>query len=341
MKIWFDITNSPHVNFFAGMINSLGNEHDVIVTSRQYNNTIELLELFGILHHKIGKHPGKNKAKKVFTFIDRILKTYCYLRNKNIEVAISHSSFFSPVVAWLLGVRVIYLNDNEHALGNRISFIFANKIMIPEFMDIEKVYAQWGKADKIIKYPGVKEGIYLWNYKQNNSGNNSLELDNKENKKVIFIRPEPWMAQYYRGKKNFMDSLLMGLKDEFKVVLLPRGEIQEKYYRQNKFLGILIPNKSVMLGEIIEKCDLFIGAGGTMTREAAVLGIPTISTYQDKLLDVDKFLIKKGAMIHKTDLDSEFVKKYLESMSKREPDISLLRKGKEAYELIVKTLLNE
>jgi predicted glycosyltransferase len=64
MKIWFDLTNSPHVNFFAGMINDLGNHHDIVVTSRQYNNTIELLELFRITHHTIGKHPGQNKVKK-------------------------------------------------------------------------------------------------------------------------------------------------------------------------------------------------------------------------------------------------------------------------------------
>jgi predicted glycosyltransferase len=260
MKIWFDLTNSPQVNFFAGMIKNLSDEHDVIITSRHYNNTIELLELFRIIHHTIGKHPGKNKTKKVFAFINRILKVYFYLRKKNIDAAISHSSFFSPIVSKMLGIRVIYLNDNEHAFGNRISFIFANKIMIPEFLDTKKIYIQWGNSKKIIKYPGVKEGIYLWNYKQSQSGKNNLEISYKENQKVIFVRPEPWMAQYYRGKKNFMDTLLMELKDAFKVVLLPRGEIQKKYYQQKKFSGIHIPHKSVMLTEIIEKCCTLFNA---------------------------------------------------------------------------------
>ena len=77
-----------------------------------------------------------------------------------------------------------------------------------------------------------------------------------------------------------------------------------------------------------------------MTREAAVLGIPTISIYQDKLLDVDNFLIEKGFMIHKKKLDSEFVVNFLEERGKRLPDKELLDKDKEAYELIKKTLLN-
>lgn len=338
MKIWIDLTNSPHVNFFAGLINELRKEHDVILTSRHNNNTIELIELFGFSHHVIGKHPGKNKIRKVLVFITRVCQLFLFLRKKNVDVAISHSSFFSPVVARLLGIGVIYLNDNEHALGNRISFIFANKILVPEFLAVKKVRRQWAKAEKIVQYPGVKEGIYLWYYQPTPSS--SFKIDNRENKKVIFIRPEPWMAQYYRGKKNFIDSLLIELKDAFKIVLLPRGEIQEEYYKQDKFVGVIVPEKSISLADIMENCDLFIGAGGSMTREAAVLGIPTISIYQDKLLDVDNFLIEKGFMIHEKKLNAEFVMNFLEDRSKRPPDKQLLRKGKEAYELIKKTLLS-
>ena len=76
-----------------------------------------------------------------------------------------------------------------------------------------------------------------------------------------------------------------------------------------------------------------------MTREAAVLGIPTISIYQDKLLDVDKFLIEKGAMIHEIKLDAKFVTDFLENAEKEPPDKQLLHKGEQAYELIIKTLL--
>ena len=131
-----------------------------------------------------------------------------FLRNKGIDVAISHSSFYSPVVSKLLGIRCIYLNDNEHAEGNKISFLFADKIMVPEFLDIEKVKKQWAKEEKIIRYPGVKEGIYLWSYEPTVFNNS----DNRKSKKRIFIRPEPWTAQYYKGKRNFIDELLIGIK---------------------------------------------------------------------------------------------------------------------------------
>jgi predicted glycosyltransferase len=294
------------------------------------------LDQNGFHHSIIGKHPGKNKIRKVISFGERIIRLFNFLKGKRIDVAISHSSFFSPVVAKLLKIRVLYLNDNEHAFGNRLSFIFADLILVPEYLDLKKVTRQWAKPDKIMKYPGLKEGIYLWNFDTRKM--HELKAEN-ENKKIIFIRPEPWMAQYYRGEKNFLDSLIIDLKDRFKIILLPRGKIQEEYYQQEKFNGICIPEKSIRLSEIIEKCDLFIGAGGTMTREAAVLGIPTISTYQDKLLDVDRFLIKQGAMIHETKLNADFVNNFLEKNAKREPDISLLKKGKDAYDLIGRKLI--
>ena len=337
MKIWIDLTNSPHVNFFAGLINELRKEHDVLLTSRHNNNTIELIELFGFSHHVIGKHPGKNKIRKVLVFITRVCQLFLFIRKKNIDVAISHSSFFSPVVARLLGIRVIYLNDNEHALGNLFSFIFANKVLVPEFLSVEKVKGQWAKAEKIIQYPGVKEGVYLGYYKPPTSS--GFKIEGRRGRRVVFVRPEPWMAQYYRGKKNFIDSLLIELKDVFKIVLLPRDELQEEHYRHERFAGITVPEKSITLADVMENCDLFIGAGGTMTREAAVLGIPTISIYQDKLLEVDSFLIEEGFMVHKRHLNAVFVMEFLDKVRKRPPDKQLLHKGKEAYELIKKTLL--
>ena len=336
MKIWIDLTNSPHVNFFAGMIRELQRDHEVLLTCRPLSNTIELLDMNGFGYHVIGKHYGQNKSKKVLGFGLRIAQLYRFLRNRVPDVAISHSSFYSPVVARMLGVRSIYLNDNEHADGNQISFRFADCIMVPEFLDVDKVQRQGARPEKIVQYPGVKEGVYLWDYKPASKGSVLSALDGKQ---VIFIRPEPWAAQYYSGNCNFIDDLLVAIKDRYSVVLLPRGKAQEDHYRQARFEGVFIPSHSISLEDIMGNCDLFIGAGGTMTREAAVLGIPTISIYQDELLDVDAYLLANGFMIHQKNLDAEFVVNYLGNIKKRQPDMELLMKGKNAYDMIKANLL--
>ena len=338
MKIWIDITNSPHVNFFLEMIKELQTQNEVLLTTRPLSNTLELLDIFKLPYKIVGSHYGKNPLKKAFGFPIRILQLFQCLKREHIDVAISHSSFYSPVVSRLLGIRCIYLNDNEFAAGNRIAFLFADSIMIPEFLDSRKVQKQWASPHKISKYPGVKEGIYLWRYQPSEHGANSVPQ--KRGMPTIFIRPEPLTAQYYKGGVNFMDDLLVGLRERFNLVVLPRSKVQEFHYRQAKFAGIHVPDKPMRLTQIMENCDLFIGAGGTMTREAAVLGVPTISIYQDELLDVDRYLITKGAMIHERHPNASIVTEFIAKTRKRSADPELLRLGKKAYELVINTILS-
>jgi predicted glycosyltransferase len=332
MKIWFDLSNSPHINLFSNLIRDLSKEHEVVITCRPLANTIDLLELHGFEFTVVGKHYGKKFINKLFGYPVRVWQLYKFLRKIKPDMAIAQSSFHSPLAAWLIGIPSIYMNDNEHAMGNIPSFIFAKHILIPEFLDKKKVHRQCAKDSKIIQYPGVKEGIYLWNAKIKN---------NNPDKKIVYIRPEPWIAQYYKGAINFMDDVLLYLKDKVKIVLLPRGKEQALHYQSPEFNNITVQISPLGLEDIACNCRLFIGAGGTMTREMAVLGIPTISVYQDELLDVDKYLIGKNMMIHKPDLSGQFVMGYLKKCEQQEPNNEILSKGKEAYHLIRNLLLQQ
>ena len=131
MRIWFDLSNSPHINMFAAMIHDLEKEHEVIITCRPLANTIDLLELHGFSYTVVGVHYGGKLRAKLFGYPVRVMQLRQFLAPKRIDVAISQSSFHSPLVARLLGVRSIYMNDNEHAMGNIPSFLCADKIMVP------------------------------------------------------------------------------------------------------------------------------------------------------------------------------------------------------------------
>src|ERR1039457_2454354 len=156
------------------------------------------------------------------------------------------------------------MNDNEHAMGNIPSFICATRVMIPEFLSIKKVQKQGASLKKIIAYPGVKEGIYLW---QKYLSNEPQKGGEKTAGKKIYIRPEPRTAQYYKGGENFLDEVIIGLKDKFAIIILTRDKEQFEHYRTSKFAGVKVPDKPASFDEIANDCKLFIGAGGTMTRE--------------------------------------------------------------------------
>jgi predicted glycosyltransferase len=118
------------------------------------------------------------------------------------------------------------------------------------------------------------------------------------------------------------------------VTLLPRGQAQALHYRKPQFEGITVVGSAMDILDIAPDCDLFIGAGGTMTREMAVLGIPTISVYQDALLNVDRYLLEAGAFIHRPQLTADDALGYLQTMGRQSPNADLLARGHQAYALI-------
>jgi predicted glycosyltransferase len=334
MRIWLEISNSPHINLFAGIIGELAREHEIVVTARPLANTLQLLELHGIQHTVVGRHYA-GRAAKAYGYPLRVWQLRNFLRHQAIDVALSQSSFHSPVVARLLGVRSIYMNDNEHALGNVPAFLAARTILVPECLTDESLRRQYAAPRKVRRYPGVKEGIYLHRLEPRLRTNG-----HRKRRPAIYVRPEPRTAQYYNGSLNFLDDVLPGLAREADVTLLPRDPVQVGHYAHPRFQGIRVVTGALDIGEIAPDCDLFIGAGGTMTREMAVLGIPTISVYQEKLLDVDRYLMAREAFVHRPALTAAEALRHLERAARRPPNRELLEKGRLACELIKTELLN-
>ncbi len=337
MRIWFDISNSPHINMFYDLIKELESEsHEIIITARPLANTIALLNQKGLNYTIIGQHYGKNIFNKIFGYPVRVIQLVHFLRTKHIDFAISQSSFHSPIVAKILGVPSLYTNDNEHALGNLPSFFFATKVLLPEEMNLNWLNSLFCSKRKIIRYPGIKEGIYLW---RNAEKIQAFRKSNPIKESQIYIRPEPQTAQYYNGGENFLDDLILDLQSKYKITVLTRNENQFLHYSLPIFLFINTPIKPIPLEEIAIHCTLFIGAGGSMTREMALLGIPTISVYQDALLEVDQLLIKEGLMWHEKQLTSYKVEAYLKLIANTYSNTLFINNGKKAYQILKKSIL--
>ncbi|GAA0879731.1 hypothetical protein GCM10009119_27000 [Algoriphagus jejuensis] len=201
-------------------------------------------------------------------------------------------------------------------------------------MSIKKALRQGASKTKIIQYPGIKEGVYLWSKGYEIQKRRDLHKSTR-----IYIRPEPQTAQYYNGKLNFLDNLLLDIKDQYDITILARDKNQVEHYGQPKFLNIKVPSRTMEFSEVASDCILFIGAGGSMTREMAIIGVPTISVYQGDLLDVDRYLIDQNLMKHEPNLTKEFIETFFGGIRKKTYNDSLISKGKSAYHLIQTTLL--
>lgn len=338
MKIWFDISNSPHINMFYALIFQLKQEgHSIIITSRPLANTLALLDQKGLPHHVVGKHYGKHLLGKALGYPIRVFQLWHYLRDKKIDLAVSQSSFHSPLTAQLLRVPSIYTNDNEHAMGNIPSFFFATKILLPERFSLSGISRAASIRRKINYYPGVKEGIYLWRMSKSNKPRHDSA---QPSPLKLYIRPEPSTAQYYNGKQHFLDDLIIELSSRFNIFILPRSKEQARHYSTNHFHNITVADKPISFEEIANDCDLFIGAGGSMTRELAMIGMPTISVYQGELLEVDKLLIENDLMLHANSITSNEVISLSQQLPFANQENSLMAKGKLAYEILYNTIIN-
>ena len=339
MNIWFDLSNSPHVNMFAALIRELeADGHRVVITCRPLANTIDLLDLHRLKYTVVGEHYGGKLWKKVYGFPIRVLQLVRHLKPQRIDVAVSQSSFHSPLVAKLLGVRSIYMNDNEHALGNVPSFLFATTILVPEFLSAQVLRSHGADVRKVVNYPGVKEGIYLWKLQDR------LDVSAHERRErarpSVYVRPEPWTAQYYKGGRDFLDDVLLGIAAHADVTVLPRGGEQGAHYRDARFGAVRVIDTALDIEAIALDCDLFVGAGGTMTREMAVLGTPTISVYQDELLAVDRHLAERGMFLHRPQLKASELLVHLEAVARRPANRELLDKGRQAYVMIKRAIVS-
>lgn len=334
MKIWIDFINTPQVSFWVPFIKDFKNEnHEIILTCRDSGNTIELLKQQGLAFHVIGDKVGKGMMQKLLFFPKRLFKLYAFIRKMKPDIAVSQSSFYQPIIARFLGIPCLYTNDNEHARGNLFGFHFAKKVILPVALCNEAFTQKWPLKSKISFYPSVKEAIYL------SQQSELLSLISGQ-KNVIYFRPEPWSAQYYNGPLNFFDETLVSLATQYEVIVLPRDKNQIDHYRQTKFNAITVADKPLKLKDIVSNCLLFIGAGGSMTRELAVLGIPVISIYQAELLCVDKYLIDKGQMIVKPNITFEEIKSVLQKDISIKKDLSVLNEGQKSYDTIKNIIIN-
>lgn len=339
MKIWIDLTNSPHINFFKPFIKQWNDQGiEIVITARDLANTIPLINQNSWEYTEVGGHAGKSKIRKILYFPKRVLQLRKFLKKQKPDIGISHSSFYSPLVCKFLGIPSIYLNDNEHAKGNLVAFKFATLNLLPEFLKDPFEKKGWSKKYPMDFYPGIKEGIYL------SQGSFAMKGDQEilEKRDTVYIRLEPWTAEYYSGDSKFMDPLIMELSETNRVVILPRSKEQIEHFKQAHFNRLTVSEQPIGLETIYDQCLLFIGAGGSMTRELAFLGVPTLSVYQGDLLEVDNYLVKKKYMDYNPKPDIKDIKKALRNQSSKKNN-DLNEKGIEAFELIndsVKRLIN-
>jgi predicted glycosyltransferase len=308
MRVWIDLTNSPHVLVMRAVIETLSADgHEVLVTARDFAQTLQLLDRFAIAHTAIGHHRGEHLLAKGTGLVSRSAALTRWARRqtrgrgkssrRRFDIALGHGSNDVSVAARLLGIPCSTTFDYEWAaVQHHINCRLAQSVVVPDVIPAERL-ARYGANGKLRTYAGLKEEYYLADFEPRPDVLEQLRLDRA--RPLVVVRTPPEVSLYHRFENDLFAEVLTRLRDAARdegvqSVVLPRTQAQRA--QLSEVAGFIVPERAIDAQSLIAYADLVISAGGTMNREAVALGTPVYSTFEGRLGAVDEHLIAEGRL---------------------------------------------
>jgi predicted glycosyltransferase len=304
MRVWVDLTNSPHVLVMRPLIALLAEDgHEVEVTARDFAQTLELCDRFGIPHTAIGHHRGGRVSSKAFGLVSRSLGLLRWASGRRraagapFDLALAHGSNDITLAAAALRIPSATMFDYEWAtVQHSINCRLARAVVAPDAIPPERL-ARYGATRKLRRYEGLKEEYYLADFEPDPEVLGVLGLD--RSLPLFLVRTPPDLSLYHRLSNELFGVLLerldaAALRGELQVVVLARTAEQASALRARR--GLLVPEHVVDAQSLCAFADAVVSAGGTMNREAVALGTPAYTTFAGRMGAVDERLIAQGRM---------------------------------------------
>jgi uncharacterized protein len=290
VRVWIDLTNSPHVLVMRPVIESLRKRGaEVEVTARDFAQTLGLLERFRIDHTAIGRHRGGGLAAKGLGLASRSGALVRWARGRRFDLALGHGSNDLTIAAALLRIPSVTAFDYEFAtVQHTINCPLARRVVVPDAIPPERLARHGATPDKLRRYPGLKEEYYLAHFEPDRAVLDELGLDAA--RPLAVVRTPPAVSLYHRFEAPLFGQVLDRLRGQ-QVVVLPRVESQRA-----ELDGFIVPERAVDAQSLVAFADVVISAGGTMNREAVALGTPVYTTFEGRLGAVDERLIAEGRL---------------------------------------------
>jgi uncharacterized protein len=293
--VWVDLTNPAHVVVLRPLVELLeAGGHEVTLTARPLSHTIELLDDWGHPYTAIGHHGGAGRVGKALAATSRTAQAFAFARGKGFDYGLAHGSTDLPPVGRLLGIPNTTMFDYEWArLQHELNCRLATRVLVPDAIPAERVERYGARPPKLVRYPGLKEEYYLAGFEPDESVPAELGVDPK--RILAVVRTAPSYALYLGGSENeLLPRVLRRLVDEgAQVVVLARTDEQRRRLRELD-AGLIVPERAVDGRSLAALADLVVSAGGTMIREAAVLGTPVWSIFEGRPGAVDEQLGREG-----------------------------------------------
>ena len=289
MRIWYDACTGKHMRYGVAIAKRLRESGcEVILTTREHPDTLALAHILDEKPTVVGKYQPSTLSSRIEESAKRIIQFSKMFKDQPPDVAIAHQSVELCRTAFGLGIPIILTADTPHAKAvNKLTIPFADTLVVSEALPNQflKKYC----PENIVRFKGVDEVAWIKN----------LKPQKRSSKKpLIIVREIETKAAYALEASNHALETAKKLEALGEVLLLKRYSSKEEF---------------VDSARAVANADLVVSAGGTIAREAALQGVPSIITSEIGRTYVNTYLASKGFPIFMCDPQDtlKLAKKYV------------------------------
>ncbi len=277
MKVWYDACTGKHTRYGAAIGKRMRESgHEFIFTTREHPDTIPLAKALGENPLVVGKYNPSTLSSRLEESAERIIEFAKLFKSNKPDVAIAHQSVELCRVAFGLGIPIILTADTPHAFAvNRLTIPFAHTVVVSEALP--KSFTAQYCAQNIVPFRGVDEVAWIKGYKATKT---NLK------KPLILLRQVETKAAYAKGRADTAKNLADQLSELGNVHLVERYNVSGEAY------GVKVDFEDT--ANLVANADLVVSYGGTISREAALQGVPSIAVSDMANTPVNTYLIEKG-----------------------------------------------
>ena len=286
MKVWIEVLTPKQALFFEPLYRALEERGDeALITTRVYREAEQTLELKKLRFSVVGSHGGGTAFGKLIASAERITKLANLIQKWKPGVAVSFSSVEASRVAFGLGIPHVAANDSPHSwMVARLTIPLTSFLCCPWIIG-RPIWKEFGgPMRKVILYRALDPAAWLKRHHPNDGVLRQLGLT--KDQPIVAFRTEEAFASYLMGRSSDKEPVVGPIIDELlrrglecQVVVSTRYGMQAPVIRKRFGERVTVVDRIVDATSLLSYSSAFVGSGGTMTVEAALLGIPSISCF--------------------------------------------------------------
>jgi predicted glycosyltransferase len=301
VDVWLDTVTPKDSLLIYSLLPSLHEKgYKTIITAKRQTQTTDVLDLLSIPYTCVGKY-GETLKEKLAEEQRRTLQFIEFFDKTGLpRVLWTHGDVSAIRTAFGLQIPIVYSNDTIHAFHvARLVCPLVDWLVAP--LCFGKSWSKFGiSKSKIVLYDGVEEAAWLRKPKQGSK----LPKELRDKERIVLFRNAEYKAAYCKDVKVDAMRLVKELSKMATIVYLPRYEEEREQLKDLD--NIWIPPSTLLTFQLVPALDLVVGSGGSICRETALMGVPTINFHFWDV--IPRYLHKKGFPIQYSNNTERIVK---------------------------------